>query len=462
MLKRVLAISVSISLAGIGLAGMPTSAVAAKKYQIGPCAYEDKIPKEWESLQYFYEGMNECLGPVKIVAQNLGKNKPKTKSLTAASSKAINDCKITNINNDLRAFPNDFQKQFNLVPNSNTVIQVLPITTSDAPVKNGSTPTSDYGRYFKFLTDYYRYATDGPSEFEIRVPSKYLEFSKPLMPVNIGHHVSDAQLDIQRNFGKEIYTEFKSQIDFKGADMILVVVPAGTSTDSFEQGGLGWVRNDDGRMTFMSTAMPYTINKVPNRNRTSLTPMWWMHELYHIGAGLSDHNENNYWQNHRGDDPSQPGMGNWGLMSMSMTELTTWEKWVLGITKDSQVYCLSPKFISKAWLAPTEFKTKEHKMAVVPISSTKVIVIESRRAAGLDYKLPKDSEGALVYTVDVSQQDREYGYRVISNRPPNHSQPFVLSSAPLKKGESVTTDGVKITNVELGEFGDVIKVEPAK
>jgi hypothetical protein len=37
--------------------------------------------------------------------------------------------------------------------------------------------------------------------------------------------------------------------------------------------------------------------------------------------------------------------------------------------------------------------------------------------------------------------------------------PYKLAEAPLRIGESVTYEGVKISIVESGNFGDVIKVE---
>jgi len=36
---------------------------------------------------------------------------------------------------------------------------------------------------------------------------------------------------------------------------------------------------------------------------------------------------------------------------------------------------------------------------------------------------------------------------------------FVLADAPLKMGESITSNGFKISVVEAGQFGDVVKVE---
>jgi hypothetical protein len=87
-------------------------------------------------------------------------------------------------------------------------------------------------------------------------------------------------------------------------------------------------------------------------------------------------------------------------------------------------------------------------------------VLESIRPAGLYYKIPKASQGVLVYTVDLNVKERDIGMKLVlpKNRNPNKG-PFFLAEAPLRVGESINSDGVIITIIESGTFGDVIKVE---
>jgi hypothetical protein len=465
MLKRTLVIAVTIGLVFSGVAG---NAASGKKYFNGPCNYDVKISKEWAPLQDYMLGINECLGPVKVVPATLTSKKPKSAISSTLGLANLDKCKIQNSSNSnqTRAFPNASQVEmakWRTHPGPNTVIQVVPIFTSDAPVQPGSTPQKDYGKYFKFLTDYFKYASDGQSAFKIRVPEQYVEFPKALSPYTITHHSDQAQQERQRALGKEIISAVDSKIDFAGANMVLVVVPAETKFSVMEQGGLGSAEADGNTLRLMSFAEQYTLKDKIVNNRGFMTPMWWMHEMYHIGTGLEDHNGSNYWQNMRDTDPNEPGMGNWGLMSMSKTELTTWEKWLIGLTLDSQVRCADFASTSTHWIAPSAVKTTKSKLLVVPISASKVVVVESIRAAGLNYMLPKESEGALVYTVDTSATDNEYGLKAVYSATKKiYRQPFILSDAPLKRGESVTTNGLKITNVESGDFGDVIKVEPVK
>lgn len=449
-------------------ASVPSGAAAPKKYFYGPCDFDLKISKEWAPLQNYMTAMNECLGPVKVVPEAMSKVTPKTVISPSDKLESLDLCKIQNstTSENAKAFPNQSQMEmasWRTHPGPNTVIQVVPISAPDAKVQPGSTPQKDYGRYFKFLTDYMNYASDGPSKFQIRVPDEYMEFPKALSDYSISHEANLQQQDKQRSLGQEIVSAADSKIDFTGANMVLVVVPAETKFSVIEQAALGQATADGNELRMVSFAEQYTLKDKILIHRNSLTPMWWLHELYHIGIGLADHNGSNYWQNLRSTDPNEPGMGNWGLMSMSKTELTSWEKWLVGFNLDSQVRCVKSSLTTTHWLAPASVKTTKPKIAVIPISTSKVVVVESIRAAGLNYMLPKASEGALVYVVDTSITDREYGFKVVSgSKAPISRSPFILSDAPLKRGQSVTVEGVKIKNVEAGDFGDVIKVEPVK
>jgi hypothetical protein len=60
----------------------------------------------------------------------------------------------------------------------------------------------------------------------------------------------------------------------------------------------------------------------------------------------------------------------------------------------------------------------------------------------------------------VTKTDHGQGMKIVlpSSRSVSKT-PFFLADAPLKNGESVIYEKVKITVIESGNFGDVIKVE---
>jgi hypothetical protein len=153
-------------------------------------------------------------------------------------------------------------------------------------------------------------------------------------------------------------------------------------------------------------------------------------------------------------------MGWLTMMTPFGGDLTTWEKWRLGFMKDSQVQCVSAAGSSTHWIAPSTVQTSESKAIVVRVSPTKAVIVETLRPAGLYYKIPKQTQGALVYEVDLMETRHGFGMKLsLPAGRTVESNPFFMASYPLKQGESTISNGYKFTIVESGTYGDVVKVE---
>jgi hypothetical protein len=181
----------------------------------------------------------------------------------------------------------------------------------------------------------------------------------------------------------------------------------------------------------------------------------WIHELMHSGIGFGDR-----YGDGKKDLNTDYGMGQLTLMTPWGGDFTTWEKWNLGFMQDSQIQCKTDNAKSTHWIAPSTVQTKESKSLIIPITQSKAIVVETRRPGGLYYKIPIKSQGALVYEIDLTVNKNGYGMKVSlpSNRAVENF-PFFMASAPLKVGESTTTNGFRISVTESGTFGDLITVE---
>lgn len=444
-----------------------------KKIPNQPLAYK---PKGWDGdrcgfdsgatgyaakLQDFLLNSGYCIGSLRLVAGNLPSALPRTADSPTSALAPIDKCKLQNASNsnNWKGFPSssevtDFKK--NRHPSPSTVLQIIPIFASDVP-RSGNTPEQDYKYYFDFLRDYFKYINDGPGNLELRVPDSYIEFPKPIAPYEVRHGKDD---DLARSFFQDVITSVDSKFNFSEINYALVVVPAGTPSGVISQQGVGHVSTAEGDLTNISSAQPATLSGPNNKvNVTMMKPTMWIHEFYHPGLNLGD--------NHAGDSglyDSERGMGDWGIMSRDNGDLIAWQKWILGFLQDSQVRCIDVSTgVTLSWIAPSSIKTTNSKLVVIPLTSQKALVVESIRAVGLSYRYSTESLGALVYLVDESDARHDYGYAAMypDNRRPTVSR-FKLSDAPLKLGESLTYEGIKITNVEWGDFGDVIKVEPVK
>lgn len=145
-------------------------------------------------------------------------------------------------------------------------------------------------------------------------------------------------------------------------------------------------------------------------------------------------------------------------MSTYAMDLMGWEKYVAGFFSDKQVICVNPNTTSTSWVVPSSYKGNYEKLVVIPINENRVIVVESMRSTGYNYKLQPHSQGALVYIIDTSKTGYHPGEYVVV--PKGRTDPNYMD-APLKQGESLEVEGFKISVIEAGIFGEVIRVEKA-
>jgi hypothetical protein len=95
---------------------------------------------------------------------------------------------------------------------------------------------------------------------------------------------------------------------------------------------------------------------------------------------------------------------------------------------------------------------------MVPLSSTKILVIESRRREFFSSQFPLGSDGAIAYVVDLSVGNGMGSY--VLQIPTGHDllrRPGAdtIYDALIRKGESITTGGVTVTVIESGDFDTV-------
>ena len=422
---------------------------------VSPGDIDPDLPTEWIEFDRGYRGQKLAY---RLKKYELGMDRPKTLESSVSEFLNVENCKITDQGADffLRAFPATGSNKSHgwkngHYPKPKTTIQVIPIYASDTAVPSKS-PKQDYSKYFDYVKNFIEYISDVPTSVEIRYPDNYLPFSKPLKPYEISHKMPKPHPTL----ADEIVAEVDSKIDFSGATMVVVVVPSGTPLDVIQQGPLGSMRTSEGFIQGTSSVYPDTyVSKTYLTYQGLAHPYWWIHEFYHLGIPLDDH-----YGDQSNDISKEYGLGWWSLMTPGGGDLLTWEKWLLGFITDSQINCVSKDKTTTSWIVPTSVKTNESKLTVIPLSNSKVIVMESIRAAGLYFKHPKNTWGVLTYVVDVTKTEHGQGMKLILPTNRNAAQgPFFLAEAPLRNGESVTYEGVKITVVESGNFGDVVKVE---
>lgn len=180
--------------------------------------------------------------------------------------------------------------------------------------------------------------------------------------------------------------------------------------------------------------------------------IWANHELTHT-MGLVDLYSFNPAQFNNNPFPFTGEFSYMGLSSFNSNSpgLLAFERWNVGWLDDSQVICSSAKEITQL-ITPIE-TIGGIKAVIVPLTATSALVIESRRAIGLDSKINKS--GALVYLVDSSIQSGKGPVKIF---PVDLATDPKFLKSPRALGESVSVEGwtVKVTSADAS--GDTVVI----
>ena len=182
-------------------------------------------------------------------------------------------------------------------------------------------------------------------------------------------------------------------------------------------------------------------------------PMILAHEIGHV-LGLQD-----LYNGDAGDtfDDGHKFVGNFDFMGYGWSEspapsILGWDRWRLGWIPDSQVVCAKPTEGTEVNVNALQLGTGSM-LIVLPLSATRTIVIESRKAIGWDKRLVES--GALVYLVDTSVNTTEGPIQILAD-----SFGSGFNAAPLSAGEYVDALTYTITSLEAAAWGDRIYITP--
>jgi hypothetical protein len=216
-------------------------------------------------------------------------------------------------------------------------------------------------------------------------------------------------------------------------------------------------------------------NRMAETQKAKYPDFWsqlWIHENLH-DLGLTLHAPGNGFNTGIGQNEA----------SYSLT-LSAWDMFKLEWIEDEQVFCAPLNAFSQftTELVPLEVEGVGNRILVIPVSKFQALVVESRRPVGLSIRWPNSMSGIFVYRVDTAViTDRSSEFNGSGSDNGNNpkfpkwafylapDQRFIDSTMPMSKldpekhyrewlirvGESVTSDGVKISLVKSGKMDKV-------
>jgi M6 family metalloprotease-like protein len=181
-----------------------------------------------------------------------------------------------------------------------------------------------------------------------------------------------------------------------------------------------------------------------------------------------------YWAHEFGHEISLPHIGRsrppaaaftgYDLMSSQdgpTRDLSGWLRFVAEWLPDERVYCKESKAITKleVTLVPLNSSEKGLKMAVIPLSTTNALVIESRRATKFYCQMNPVQNGALVYIYDANlTHGQDFLTQIVPEGRPAVQSPCPappMADSVLRTGDKVFFEGFTIENLSSENFDKI-------
>jgi hypothetical protein len=296
--------------------------------------------------------------------------------------------------------------------------------------------------------------------------------------------VHEGNSGIQNLSTKEIAEEFikagENDVDFTGAEVGLFIFPQ--QIESI-QDSLGNYISSINTKTLNNHKMLVLTTSTWFYNPKNEQVLWgWLtHEILHY-LGIAGHSPRN---------PYLFGLEeNQGGISLA---LNGWDSLILDWLKPSDIYCVDKKNLKSVdmTLVPLEREQLGIRSAMIRLSETRVLVVESHRPEKWSHGMLPTFQGVMVYIVDTSNDTDRTGEMINGGNGDdgsgkiwtktayyltipgvNHPDYFKPSSDTswgqqfsqnivMLQGESLLYDGVKISLIKSGK-NDTVRIEKAE
>jgi len=385
------------------------------------------------------------------------------KSITYSPPSVVSDdieiCKIKEVSKS-RGFTGAGFPEWNpLTPSTGTVKwALLPIDFSDLPgEKNFRSRIDDQMR---LLSEWYFIVSEGKFKIEwvvadnwVRLPGVTADYVIPLS-VNLNNAPNGPKIF------KAAMDAADPSFDFTNVQTVNFILPQGQTFIGEGTQGFPWDQavkdyvSNEGRIA--SYSIPGQFFDLPGKTYWS----YWAHEfghaigIPHVGAS-------------RGDTPPFNPLDLMGGQDGPSRELSGWLRFFARWLPDEKVYCKESKNLTEVelTLAPLSGEEPGIKLAIIPVSSSKAILIESRRVTKFSCTTPTLRNGILVYIYDATL---------------GHGENFLIPVAPegraleddscgelnnrsgltkdelLHEGEKVTVEGITIELIAHGNYDKIL------
>jgi M6 family metalloprotease-like protein len=404
-----------------------------------------------KSGQKFSWNQGVKAGKPKSTAPKTDKANPSVEPIVYANptqpSSDLSVCKMTENSEERRkypqsALPTGFPGTNSYATKTGTVKWALvPIDFSD--VRGDANFKSRMKVQMDLLSEWFDSVSDGKFKVEWVIADKWTTLPGKSTDYVIPFSEGPSRSPEIAEFWRKAISETDKTFDYTNIQTVNFILPPNQTVVKESLQGFPWdpaVTNyvtQEGKVS--SFSIPGVFFNQSNRQYWS----YWAHEfghamgMPHIGSSRIPN--------------AFLGLDLMGSQDGHSRELSGWLRFVAGWLDDNRVYCkeLEKLQSTELTLVPLSGTSDGVKMAVVPVSSSKAVIIESRRETKYSCKMPSKKDGVLVYIYDATLGHTENFLIPVtpSGRYDESSSNCEVSQFPdplIYKGQKISVEGITV------------------
>lgn len=354
------------------------------------------------------------------------------------------------------------------ISGSNEVL-IAPIDFSDFPGFGDLGQMLEYDK--KWMTDWYQYYSSGKSIFNVTTIDNWIRMPKSSSSYAVINHRIGIDMNPLKNTNElmgldaqPFIDEITKLVDLRKFSTVYIFTPEGFigMNDLIVRGHTFKIKEGEKRLNFFSWGKDLEAME-------TLRWSYYIHETLH-DFNIIGHAPGNGWP--IGMMQNQSGIS---------YALNSWEQFVLGWLPDNQIYCDDLKTLKTATisLTPLEREDRQTKMAVIKLSPTQALVVESHgidKWSSMSYgdrNFPPGFYSVMAYVVDLDKSaappvsadgksgvSDDYGWGIwkpVFGGPSNDFDILVGANKNLGNyvavlGDSFVIEGVRIEFIGTGDY----------
>jgi M6 family metalloprotease-like protein len=358
----------------------------------------------------------------------------------------------------------------NFEPEGSFKIALIPLEFDD--FRGNASDIEDAVQHSEMVSDWYSMVSDGRVSIDWQVHDSF---------IRVPHNLQDFALERSRSddnrLARVAFEAADPLVDFTDVRAAVFLLPRAQQwmtegVQGFLHSNFGYeggFKSDEGSIYNYAIGGAYWQR--PHKEIWS----YWAHEMGHMFPLPDLYDVRGQWWN--GVDLEIPG-GPFSQFDMMANQdgpsrtLSTWLRFMMGWLDDTQVLCLDPTSApnGEVTLVHTDAYEPGIKSVMIPLDSTRIIVIESRRP-NEKFDCPTSltpapgwrvRTGVLVFTADMTiGHGNAFQHLVVPEERTLHDAPNCgvppQLDAILVPGDTVTIDNVTISVTESGNY-DHIKI----